>query len=65
MKQFIKVWTRLIEDESGQDLIEYALVVALVSLAAITTLTSVATAITGVFTSIAGKLNAAVPAATP
>jgi pilus assembly protein Flp/PilA len=62
MKQFIKVWTRLIEDESGQDLIEYALVVALIALAAISTLTSVATAVTGVFTSIAAKLTAAVPA---
>ncbi|WP_342714598.1 Flp family type IVb pilin [Granulicella pectinivorans] len=47
-------------DESGQDLIEYALVASLVGLAAVATLQSLATSITGVFTSIGARLNAAV-----
>jgi len=39
-------------DESGQDLIEYALVVALISLAATVSMRSVATAISAAFTGI-------------
>jgi pilus assembly protein Flp/PilA len=50
----------LIRDDSGQDLIEYALVAALIGLAAITVLKSVATAINSIFTSIATNLTSAV-----
>jgi pilus assembly protein Flp/PilA len=46
----------LIRDESGQDLIEYALVVALIALAATAGMTSVATKIRAAFTSIGNKL---------
>ena len=46
-------------DESGQDLIEYALVAALIGLAAITTMKSVATGINGLFTSISTALTSA------
>ena len=48
-----------IADESGQDLIEYALVAALIGLAAVTTLKSVATGITAVFTTISTALTSA------
>lgn len=47
----------LIRDESGQDLIEYALVVALIALAATAGMTSVATKISAAFTSIGNKLT--------
>ena len=47
-------------DESGQDLIEYSLIAALLSCAAIATLKSTATAIEGVFTSITTQLTSAV-----
>jgi pilus assembly protein Flp/PilA len=63
MKNFVDVFARFINDESGQDLIEYALLSALIGLAAVVTLQSVATAIIGVFTQIVTKLDAAVPAA--
>jgi len=52
----------LLHDESGQDLIEYALVTALVGLAAVAVLRTVATAIVTLFTSIATTLNSAAPA---
>ena len=42
--------------EEGQDLVEYALVIALVSIAAVATLGTLATKITSVFTKIAGDL---------
>lgn len=47
-------------DESGQDLIEYSLVAALLSCAAIATLNTAATAIKGVFTTVTTELNGAV-----
>jgi len=47
----------LVQDERGQDLIEYALVVALISLAATASMKAVATSISSAFTSISGKLT--------
>ena len=47
----------LVRDESGQDLIEYALVVALIALAATAGMTSVAGKISTAFTNIGTKLN--------
>ena len=46
----------LLLQEGGQDLVEYALIIALVAVSAVVSLKSVTTAITGVFTTIAGKL---------
>ena len=45
------------EDESGQTMIEYGLIVALISIVAILTLTTVGGNIKNVFSSIAGKLH--------
>ena len=44
------------EREEGQALVEYALILALVSLAAVVALTTLGTKITAVFTSINSKL---------
>jgi len=46
----------LATDERGQDLVEYALLVALIALACITGITRVASAITTVFTNISSSL---------
>jgi pilus assembly protein Flp/PilA len=46
----------LVAGEQGQDLVEYALLVALVSLAAVASLNGLATAITGVFSTISNSL---------
>ena len=46
------------QDESGQDLIEYALVASLIALAATAGMTSVATAIGTAFTGVSNKLAA-------
>jgi pilus assembly protein Flp/PilA len=43
--------------EEGQDLVEYALLVSLIALAAITGVNDVATAVTKVFTSISSSLG--------
>ena len=48
---------RIIADKSGQDLIEYALVVALIAFAAAAGMTTVATKIKTAFTNIGTKLT--------
>lgn len=46
----------LLKDESGQDLIEYALIAALIALVAITALTSVGTKISSELNSVATSM---------
>jgi len=53
---FTKLYVQFVNDESGQDLIEYALVVALIALAATAGMQSVATDINQAFTNIGSKL---------
>lgn len=48
---------RMLRDERGQDLIEYALVVALIAFAAAAGMTSVATKINAAFSNIGTKLT--------
>jgi Flp pilus assembly pilin Flp len=48
---------RLWKEEEGQDLTEYALLLVLLSLAAVGSLGGVATAINGVFSNAAANLN--------
>jgi pilus assembly protein Flp/PilA len=57
MKQLLK---NLIAEESGQDLIEYALVAALVGLGSIASMQGLATSIANTFTSVSTALSAAV-----
>ena len=54
MKEMIK---RLWSEEEGQDLIEYALLVALVALAAVVGMNSLATAINSEFISLGTSLT--------
>lgn len=57
---FLKLWVKLqtvIACEEGQDLVEYALVVGLISIAAVASLNGVAGAIKGVITNITTTLT--------
>lgn len=54
MKNLLK---RLWYDEEGQDLTEYALLLVLLTLAAVTTLNGLATAINGTFTNVGNTLK--------
>jgi pilus assembly protein Flp/PilA len=49
---------RLWREEEGQDLVEYALLVALVALAAVVGMKALATAINNAFTTVGNDLNA-------
>jgi pilus assembly protein Flp/PilA len=55
LKLLVKVQNLLARDD-GQDLVEYALLVSLIALAAISGVKHVATAITGVFSNISTSL---------
>lgn len=55
-KLYIK-FLELKESEEGQDLIEYALLVAMIALAAVTSARGVATAISKVFNNISSTLG--------
>ena len=57
MKQLLK---NLMNDESGQDLIEYALVAALVGLGAVASMQSLANSIGNTFNSVGNSLTNAV-----
>jgi pilus assembly protein Flp/PilA len=60
MKNFKQLMNNLIVEESGQDLIEYALVAALVGLGAVASMRTLSTSISGAFTSIGTTLNSSV-----
>lgn len=53
----MKLLKRLWQDQSGQDLTEYALLLTLLSLAAIGSLNWLATVVNGVFTNAASNLT--------
>ena len=59
LKLSIKVKTML-SDDRGQDLVEYALVVAIIALGATAAMSTLSSDINTIFSSIGTKLNAAV-----
>lgn len=52
-----QILSTLVQDESGQDLIEYALVAALIGLGAVASMKSFATTIGNAFTTIGSTLT--------
>jgi pilus assembly protein Flp/PilA len=57
MKNLKNVMSSLLNDESGQDLIEYALVAGLIGLGAVTAMSGLSTKISTAFTSIGTTLS--------
>jgi len=53
----------LVRDDSGQDLLEYALLVALIALVAVAAVTSSGQAVNTIFTNVATRLQQAAQAA--
>jgi pilus assembly protein Flp/PilA len=53
----LRVVRKLLRDESGQDLIEYALVAAIIGLAAVAAMGSLANNITNAFNAVGSKLG--------
>lgn len=61
MNKFYLLLDKFVTDESGQDLIEYALIAGLISLVAVATMTTIGTTVGSIFTTISTDLTAAVP----
>ncbi len=60
MTAFTRIVNLLLSDESGQDLIEYALIAGLIGLGAVGSSSALAGNITSAFTSIGNSLSSAV-----
>jgi pilus assembly protein Flp/PilA len=62
-KSAVRVYVQLqalqfaLMDESGQDMVEYALVIGLIALGAVAATSALATSIGSGFTSVGGKVN--------
>jgi pilus assembly protein Flp/PilA len=52
----MKLWQAL-QDEEGQDLVEYALIVAVIALAAVLGMSTLASAINNAFIAVGSKLS--------
>ena len=59
LKMLVK-FQNLMSREEGQDLVEYALVVALIALGAVASMKTLATGITAVFTNISTRLSSSI-----
>jgi pilus assembly protein Flp/PilA len=60
MKNLQRFFIDLAKDESGQDLIEYALVAALIALGATAAMSTLAQSISTAFSTVGSKLTASV-----
>ena len=61
MNKYRELFRNLLRDDSGQDMIEYALVAGLIALGAVTTMTTFAGDISTAFTNLGAKLAASTP----
>lgn len=59
MLQYMLTWARTLKREEGQDLAEYALLIALISVALVALLMALKGGIGGVFNNVTGVLNGA------
>jgi pilus assembly protein Flp/PilA len=59
---FVSLFRQFVRDTEGQDLLEYALLVALIALVAVGAVTAAGTSVNTIFTNIAAKLSAAASA---
>lgn len=60
MSNLTKTLTAFLDDECGQDIVEYAFIAALVALAAIAGIGRVGSAVSTVFTTVGAKLTSTV-----
>jgi len=61
VNNFMKLVKNLLKDESGQDLIEYALIAGLIGVAAVVTMGTLGTSIKNAFTSVSSSITSALP----
>jgi pilus assembly protein Flp/PilA len=57
MNTMLNAAARFVRHDDGQDLIEYALLAALIALAAVVAMQATGTSINGLFNAVSGRLN--------
>jgi pilus assembly protein Flp/PilA len=57
LERMLYIWTRFLADESGQDIVEYALLAALLALGLVTAMNGIASDINNAINSISSRLN--------
>jgi len=60
LNSFEHAWRRLLQDDSGQNMIEYALVAALIALGAIVAVQGLASSLSTGFSKVSSELSGAV-----
>ena len=60
MSKALKVFSNLLQDESGQDLIEYALVAGLIGLGAVVAMGTLSTSVKTAFNTVGSSLTSAI-----
>ncbi|MDP9469299.1 MAG: Flp family type IVb pilin [Chloroflexota bacterium] len=56
MSQFVALFDRIVREEEGQDLVEYAMLVALIAVVCVAGVTLLGTEINGFFTALSGLI---------
>jgi pilus assembly protein Flp/PilA len=61
MERYVEFFSRVVREEEGQDLVEYAILLAFIALACVVAVTALGTSISGLLGKISTKLNAITP----
>ena len=61
MQAFVAFLNRLVREEEGQDMVEYALILGLVSIVAVIAVTATGTAVKSIWEAVQAAVEAAIP----
>jgi pilus assembly protein Flp/PilA len=61
MERYVELFNRVVREEEGQDLVEYAILLAFIALACVVAVTALGTSISGLLGKVGAKLDAITP----
>jgi len=61
VEKFVEFLHRIVREEEGQDMVEYALILGLVSIVAVIAVTATGTAVNDIWEAVQAAVEAAVP----
>jgi pilus assembly protein Flp/PilA len=59
MQNFVSFITRLVREEEGQDMVEYALILGLISIVAVVAVTATGVSVNAIWTAVEAAVSAA------
>jgi pilus assembly protein Flp/PilA len=63
MEAIVRLFTRICREEDGQDMVEYALILGLISVIAVVAVTATGTAVNSIWEAVEDAVTGAVPGA--